>query len=76
MENIFVIKDLNVKTKNCYVEIDRNSGGYPYLTDLINAHRFYSKSPAIEYMETFEKENWILQKFIYHATDCALANER
>ena len=67
---IFVIKDLNTNVKNCYIEIDKNSGGYPYLTELISAQKFRSKKIANNYMKTFKKENWILEKFIYYTSTC------
>jgi len=71
METIFVLKDVNAKDdESCYVDIDRSSGGYPFLTDLINAHYFYSKERANEYRDLFKNKKWVLQKLIYHATDC------
>lgn len=75
MEKVYVIKDTGAKDEYCYVDIDRSSSGYPFLRPLIDAHKFYNKKSAIGYMETFHKENWVLQKFEYYATDCTLENE-
>jgi len=75
MNDVYVIKDTGAKDENCYVDIDRSSGGYPFLRPLIDAHKFYNKKSAIGYMETFHKEKWVLQKFTCYATDCALGNE-
>ena len=69
MEDIYVIKDLETKEKDKYVAIDQTSGGYPYLRDLINAHKFYSKEKAIDYMNIFKDEKWIVQKLIYNVVD-------
>lgn len=37
-----------------YVDIDRNSGGYPYpVDDPSRAHVWYDKDKALEYLEKF-----------------------
>jgi len=66
METIYVLKDTTVKNKNKYVGLDKPSGGYPYLTDLINCNRFYNRKSVNEYMKMFNEEHWILEKFIYY----------
>ena len=66
METIYVLKDVLQEAKNCYVEIDKASGGYPYLTDLINSHRFYSLDSINEYMKMFKDEPWEIEVLIYY----------
>ena len=60
MNDVYVIKDTGAKDENCYVDIDRSSGGYPFLRPLIDAYKFYSKKNAIGYMDTFHKEKCLV----------------
>jgi hypothetical protein len=66
METIYVLKDITVKNKNKYIGLDKPSGGYPYLTDLINCNRFYNIKSVNTYKEMFDKESWVIEKFIYY----------
>jgi hypothetical protein len=59
MNEYYVLK--NEKTGK-FINIDRESGGYPYDTELIYAKFFSSISEAGEYNDMFKKERWKLGK--------------
>jgi len=61
LKTYYIIK--NNKTDK-FINIDRESGGYPYDCELIFANFFNNIDEATEYYKMFSKENWSLCKYV------------
>lgn len=62
MDKMYVIKNNNT---NKWIRIDRDSGGYPYDTEIQWAEIFYDKTKALEYKNII-KGNWSLFRLEMH----------
>jgi hypothetical protein len=62
MENLYIIRN---KITNLLIGLDRDSGGYPFETNLPSAKFWRSSEEAKKYMKIMHKIDWELCEFNY-----------
>jgi len=63
---IYIILD---KNSNKYIALDRDSGGYPYQTEIHLAKFWANLVAAEEYLKLFPRENWEILQILFVTTN-------